>query len=116
MKFHRGATRFVILTGNFAIKFPEISEWRLFLSGLLANMQERTFARTGWPELCPIRLSIPGGWLVVMRRARPMTEKEWAEFDAERWADRDEYTVPCEPKRDSFGWIGTNIVVVDYGN
>ena len=111
-----GCTRTVFLIGRWAFKFPSIFEWQLFLLGLLANMQERTFSCTGWPELCPVIWSIPGGWLVIMRRAREMTCEEWGDFDAEKWCNHDDYIIPAEPKEDSFGWLDGRIVAVDYGN
>lgn len=111
-----GVTRQVLLIGGLAIKIPRLTEWRLFLLGLLANMQERLFSRTGWPELCPVLFSTPGGWLVVMKRARLMTDAEFDDMDMKAWVDRGEYTVPAELKSDSFGYIGDQLVAVDYGN
>jgi len=111
-----GVTRTVLLIGPWAFKFPSMVEWRLFLLGLLANMQERKFSRVGWPELCPVLWSIPGGWLVVMRRARELTRQEFDQIDLEAWLDRGDYVIPAEPKMDSFGWVGDQLVVVDYGN
>lgn len=109
-----GATRAVLLVGDAAIKVPRMTTWRTFLNGLLANMQEREFSRAGWPELCPVLFSIPGGWLVVMRRAAPLTDAEWCTVHPE-WAERGEYVVPVELKRDSFGVLGGRIVAIDYG-
>lgn len=113
-----GVTRAVLLAGRFAIKVPKMRYgWRLFLQGLLANMQEREFSKAGWPELCPVLFSIPGGWLVVMRRARVMTDDEWPFFDAQAWAKASgKYIIPCEFKADSFGWLDGRVVVIDYGN
>lgn len=111
-----GTTRTVILVRDWAFKIPSFVEWRLFLHGLLANMQERKFARTGWPELCPVLWSLPGGWLVVMRRARPLTRAEFDDLDCEAWLNKADYCVPAEAKMDSFGWLGDKLVVVDYGN
>ncbi len=111
-----GVTRDVLLTGRLAIKIPKLTSWRLFLLGLLANMQERTFARAGWAELCPVIFSVPGGWLTVMRRADPLSPEEWETFDVEAFCDRPDYFVPVEPKRDSFGKVNGRIVAVDYGN
>jgi hypothetical protein len=42
--------------------------WEFLLRGLLSNMQEREFAGEDWPELCPVRFSIPGGFLVDAAR------------------------------------------------
>ena len=111
-----GTTRVVILIGGIAIKLPAYKEWRLFLLGLLANMQERKFWTTKWPELCPVVFSVPGGWVTVMRRARPLTRDEFDSIDLEKWVDRDDYRIPAETKMDSFGWIDGLLVAIDYGN
>lgn len=111
-----GCTRIVILVGCYAIKLPNaLSGWRLFLLGLLANMQEREFSAARWPELCPVVASTPGGWLVIMRRARPMTDAEFQQFDP-AWLDRGDYVIPAELKPNSFGWLNEQLVAIDYGN
>lgn len=119
----RGATRFVILTQRWAFKIPRF--WGCnphgrftmvnFLHGLLANMQERQFAAMGWPELCPVRFSIPGGWLVVMPRIETLTE-ELSEEEYARFVEQLEYRIPAENKADSFGWYRGRLVAVDYGS
>ncbi len=111
-----GTTRTVLLIGRWAVKVPSLTEWRLFLLGLLANMQEACLSRCGWPELCPVTFSIPGGWLIVMHRAEPITRDEFFTLDVERWRNRDEYTVPVEAKLDSFGRLNGSIVAIDYGS
>jgi hypothetical protein len=134
-----GVTREVFLIGRYAIKIPKlVYGWKMFLNGLLANMQEREFAAEGWPELCPIVFSLPGGWLVVMRRARVMTDEEFAAFDFRAFVTRDDdyaaynldawggnarnggepeaLVVPVEAKADSFGWLDGRVVAIDYGN
>lgn len=122
-----GVTRDVFLVGSLAFKLPKLTYgWKCFLQGLLANMQERQFAATGWPEFCPIRFSIPGGWLVVMSRARPLTAAELATAPIEMkpfahgavpWLTLDaDYIIPVECKEDSFGVFEGRIVAVDYGN
>lgn len=116
MKVCWGTTRTVLLIHRWAIKMPAMSEWRLFLLGLLANMQERSFGMTGWPKLCPVVFSIPGGWLVVMRRAEPLSEKQWNHLDVPGWRAEVDYSIPVEDKWSSFGVLDGEIVVVDYGN
>jgi len=111
----KGATRYVFLWFSWAIKIPSFHSWKHFLWGLLANMQEREFSATGWPELCPIEFSIPGGWLVIMPRATPLFDHEWESVRAD-WAERGDYTVPVEMKQDSFGILDGKLVVVDYGS
>lgn len=114
----QGITREVFLIGRYAIKVPKmIYGWQKFLCGLLANMQEAQFSCAGWPELCPVVFSIPGGWLLVMRRATPLTDEEWQTFDAQKFVDGNgEHRVPAETKRDSFGLYGGKVVAIDYGN
>lgn len=111
-----GCTRRVLLLGRYAVKVPAMTEWRLFLLGLLANMQEALFSKAGWPELCPVVWSLPGGFLVVMRRARELTDDEFLALDLEQWVKRDEYVVPVEIKSDSFGILDGRLVAIDYGN
>lgn len=110
-----GVTRHVLLVGPWAVKVPALWSWKLFLCGLLANMQERSFASTGWPELCPVVASIPGGWLVVMRRARVMTDAEFDQFDAKAFCEKGSHIIPAEAKANSFGWLRGRVVAVDYG-
>ena len=117
-----GATRAVLLIGLYAVKIPRWYSWKHFLLGLIANMQERDFSAAKWPELCPVVWAAWGGWLVVMRRAEPITEAHWENFRptvANGWAggiEGEGYYVPCEPKMDSFGWYKGRIVCIDYGN
>ena len=53
---------------------------------------------------------------VVMRRARPLTEAEWAAFDFEAFVERGDWRLPVENKDDSFGVLEGRIVAVDYGS
>lgn len=111
-----GVTRTVVLVGRWALKFPSMCEWRLFLLGLLANMQEARFSRAELPELCPVLWSIPGGWLIVMPRVREMTSDEFESFDVGAFINKETYVVPVERKPDSFGWLDGRVVAIDYGN
>lgn len=113
----QGITREVILTRRYAVKIPKlIYGWQKFLCGLLANMQEAAFGRSGLPELCPVVFAVPGGWLLVMRRAEMLTDAEWIAFDARAFCETDGYVVPAEFKQDSFGKLDGRIVAIDYGN
>ncbi len=88
--------------------------WRCFLHGLLANHQEQTFSAMDDPRLCPVVFALCGGWLVVMRRARAMTDAEFEAFDFDGWIGAGG-TLPLERKASSFGWLGGVTVAVDYG-
>lgn len=116
MKLRTGSTRAVLLVGCLAIKLPALVSWRRLLLGLLANMQERQFWTMKHPALCPVLWSLPGGFVVVMRRAEPITRDQFDAIDWESWKDQPDLFVPCETKLDSFGWVDGRIVAVDYGN
>ncbi len=128
----QGATRNVFLIGKYAVKFPRLIEWRLFLCGLLANMQETNFWRQLRNErLCPVIFSIPGGWLIVMPRAGEFSGEDHENFDYEDFVNvgfksdvvtlaflgrETGWVIPVENKQDSFGWLDGRIVAVDYGS
>lgn len=114
---HHGSSRLVILIGWLAIKLPHPWGWKRLLRGLLANMQEREFSRLGWPELAPVLFSLPGGFLVVMRRTYDPPPL-WRIHDYERWllaAEQRGKVLPVELKLSSFGLLNGEVVAVDYG-
>lgn len=120
----KGTHRHVCLLGSYAIKRPVFRPWRMFLCGLLANLQEATFSATGWTKLCPVVWRLPGGFLNVMRRATPLTQEEFAALNYNKWKWVDEspegpfgeWVIPVENKIDSFGKLDGRIVAVDYGS
>lgn len=126
MQIKHGSTRIVFLIRNWAIKIPSLVEWRLFLHGLLANMQEKTFSV--YPEVCPIIFSIRGGFLNIAKRARELTDLEFEQEilpKCERdddfanriyFVNTEDYCLSVEGKASSFGWLDNKIVVIDYGN
>lgn len=113
-----GHSRLVLCVGGLAFKLPRINYgWANLLGGLLANMSEAAWRGKEWAGLCPIVWAVPGGWLTVMRRARPLTDVEWLAFDAAAFLVQGEYPLPVEMKQDSFGVLPNGqIVAVDYGN
>lgn len=116
MLFKQGATRNVFLTKNYAIKIPRMIEWKLFLCGLLANMQEVQFWKVFHHEkLCPVLWSLSGGLLIVMPRTHPLTWNDYGQFNYEQFIDAGDWVIPVEDKQDSFGWYEGRIVAIDYG-
>lgn len=112
-----GVTREVFLTKRFAIKTPKLTKgWKLFLHGLLANIQEKEFSEARWPELCPVVFAVWGGWLIAMPRARLLTDAEWKSFRFSTFTKKPDYLIPVENKRDSFGILNGRIVALDYGS
>lgn len=107
-----GITRNVLLVGRWAVKTPRVPitpyGFRHFLLGLLANMQEARWWRvTQDPRLCPVVLSVPGGWLNVMRRAETAADPvDYSRFEG----------LPIERKPESFGLLDGRAVLLDYGS
>jgi hypothetical protein len=123
--WHGGATRIVVLTGRWAIKFPTFMYgWKFLLYGFLANMQEREWAGFDG-RLCPIHYAAPGGMFIVMPRCQILTDDEFLEYVHDDWirmCDKEtglplpySAELPVELKSCSFGWLNDRIVAVDYG-
>lgn len=113
-----GATRWVILTERYAIKIPSLEDYKCFLNGLLANMQECLWWKADYCKdcLCPILFSLPGGFLVVMPRCRVLQEDDEVPMgDLDAFCEREDFIIPAERKCDSFGWHKGNLVAIDYG-
>lgn len=111
-----GTTRTVYLIGCYAFKFPTTVSWRLFLTGLIANMNEKQFSGV-YEVLCPVLFHIPGGFLTVMKRAEPLPREIFFEEDF-----YDNFILQMDGVKDlvenklcSFGIVDGKIVAVDYG-
>jgi hypothetical protein len=124
VKFRSGCTRDVLLIGGWAIKVPNITlrSWRLFLIGLLCNINEVAWSRaesermrgghpSSVPCLAPVLFALPGGFLLVMKRCDPVDPAKFYDQDRARFKG-----IPCEDKPCSFGLLGGNMVVLDYGD
>lgn len=123
--WHGGVTRTVILTKRWAIKLPcLVYGWKFFLYGFLANMQEAAWSGID-ERLCPVRIALPGGLLVVMPRCERLTDEEFIAEVIPHWGQQvDSETglplptsvlFPVEMKTCSFGRLNGRIVAVDYG-
>lgn len=129
MRVRAGATRTVILTKRYAFKFPRFYrkgrefEWSRILQGLLANLQERYWAKFDCEQLCPVVFSDPIGLLVVMPRCEEVEPKfgnsaimcpvEFLWF--ERWGN-DGARVPIENVAANFGYLNNRLLCFDYGS
>lgn len=126
----QGCTRIVILTKNYAFKIPNFLDgYKLFLTGLLANLQEKQFAILKYKKLCPILFTLPLGFLIVMPRVDMLSEQEFLNINFEDFdmykseifpykldIIENGYFISVENKANSFGWYKNDLVCVDYGN
>lgn len=116
-----GTTRFVILLHKWAVKFPRflyLLSWQPDngLYGMLGNMREFRFGhrKTKFNGLAPAIFCAPLGMFLIMQRANPLTDKEWAELNPRAFARSINLRDLIEAKRSSFGTIDGKIVAVDY--
>lgn len=117
-----GTTRCVILIGDYAFKLPIIKFstycWRLFLTGLIANMNENMFGTKSFPQVAKVLFYIPGGFLTVMERTEPVPENLWNDRVRQEVFSRGfELSVDLtENKISSFGINKKGVIVaIDYG-
>jgi hypothetical protein len=119
--FVSGTVRAVLCVGPFAFKLARSRH------GALCNRYEADLYNRSSQErralLCPPLWCSPGGLLLVMRRARPMTQSEYGEHVRKTglmlaWDYRgpgdDGY--PFEPKPLDWGWLDGRPVALDYAN
>lgn len=111
-----GSTRICILLTNMVIKIPSFVEYRLFLNGILGNLQETGFSKLESEKLCPVKFSFIGGLLIIMPRAKPLSRSEFFSLDYGEFIKDGNLTIPVENKLDSFGWLNGKIVAIDYGS
>lgn len=131
----RGITRIVFVFKNFVVKIPRFTySWEHFLKGLIANMHEGKtwkyckYSKQDRKLLCPVIWHSWGGWILIMKRADvkrhmeevyalpPLPEGTDSEKELQarykKWIDEG---FGGDDKCDSYGYIGNNLVKIDYG-
>lgn len=121
----KGVTRFVGIRKDYVIKIPRFDNFDLFLSGWQNNRRETQMWKAvcyleeiGKPQnkklLCPIIKAFLFGLIVIMKKARILTQEE---FDENKFMLQKSgvsyYSV--EIRRDMFGMLENRIVCIDYG-
>lgn len=116
IELKQGTTRIVVCIGKYAIKIPNFRSWKLFLNGLLANIQEETF-RDLDPILLKSKLYIPGGFLSIFEKVEEIDEITWIKIKDDFYTiiDKKDYIIPVEIKKDSFGMLNGQLKIIDYG-
>jgi hypothetical protein len=111
---HEGTTRVVFLIGKYAIKLPALRSWKLFLRGILANLDENLWYKSSPAEwklkMCPVVFSFVG-FILIARRARPIPYHIYEDLDLKQYEP-----LPVDPKQSNFGWYDHRIVLIDYAD
>jgi hypothetical protein len=125
MEIKRGATRIVFVFKKNVIKIPNFKEYRLFIYGISANIQEKIWSRVGRDDLAKVKFCSPFAMILVMERAQVYNEEELSSLDWIKFADDlqkkykdDDFSefMLSDLKPSNWGTIGNRLVKIDYGN
>lgn len=114
----RGATRVVIVLRHYVIKIPTFKSWKLFLHGLLANLQERQMSTINDAALCPVISGSRIGLFVIMPRCEPVNHRglfftELCRLKIRGKLPEEFYLRDAKPE--NFGYLKCRLVKLDYG-
>jgi len=124
VKYTEGATRKVFVCNKFVIKIPNFKEYRLFLFGILANMQEKEWSGRH-RDLAKVLYCFPFGLFLIMEKAYVIGERmkdneSWlffSEMIEERYKnDELKEFILSDAKPYNWGYIGDRLVKIDYGS
>lgn len=118
----KGATRIVFLTKKYAIKIPSFYSWKMFLHGLIANLNERAFKEyscTPGSGLCPTVYASETGLISIQKRCLPVQHRgmfwvELAHLACSTVLHEDFFYSDAKPE--NFGYIDGKLVKLDYGD
>lgn len=122
MIIKKGATRTVFVFNKFVIKIPNFQEYKLFLNGLLANLQEKSFSKMNRIDLAKVKYCNKFGFILIMEKAQELDVKniDWLRFkerleDKYKNDDMKEFML-SDSKPSNWGYINNKLVKIDYGN
>ena len=120
MKISKGATRNVLIFKQFVIKIPTIKEYRLFLKGILANLQEKKWSGHHI-DLAKVLFCSKFGLFLIMERADVISNNiDWASFQlmikSKYQYDNLQDFLLSDLKPSNWGYIRDHLVKIDYGN
>jgi hypothetical protein len=122
LKTALGATRRVFIFKTFVIKVPNTQEYKLFLHGILANLQEKVFSQMNRPDLARVKFCDKLGLFLIMERAEVLDiiNLDWLKFKEdleERYKDDEmKELMLSDAKPCNWGYIDGELVKIDYGN
>lgn len=116
-----GTTRIVFEFEQVVVKVPNITRWLNFLQGLVGNMNEsRTwrwnsgkFEKGTSHLLCPVVWCSWGGWILIMKKAKTLTEKQWESIDNISEFKR---SFGGDDTMANYGYYQNRLVKIDYAN
>jgi len=118
----KGVTRIVLVFREVVVKIPRFNyNWTHFLRGLIGNIDEGEtwrynsgkFERGHSHLLCPVVWMSWGGWILIMKRATPLTLEDW-----EKIYDITEYKKHFggDDTMSNYGYYKGSLVKIDYAS
>jgi len=120
VKICGGATRLVLVFKSFVVKVPTFLSWRLFLHGLLANMQEELFSGVN-DCLCPVIWADIFGFVLIMKRAYVIPNRinhlNFCNYLEAKYKNNNmREFILSDSKPSNWGILKGNLVKIDYGS
>lgn len=121
---NKGVTRTVFCFKNFVVKVPCIHKgWCNFLRGLVGNINEGqtwrwnsgAFEKGTSHLLCPVLLTSWGGWFLVMKRAKTLTNNEWELLSDVDCSEHKKHFGGDDSVR-NYGYLDSRLVKIDYAD
>jgi hypothetical protein len=121
LKRIKGSSRTVFVFDKFVIKIPNTKEYRLFLSGILANLQEKLFSRMCREDLAKVMFCDKLGLFLIMEKA----DMNYVKYNWKYFKDfiKNKYVndamkdfMLSDLKYDNWGYIKGRLIKIDYGN
>ncbi len=116
----KGVTRIVIEFEKVVVKIPNfLYQWDHFLKGIIGNINEyKTWKyNSGKLEsgksylLCPVVWCSLGGWILVMKKAFPLTRDQWENT----YIPEHKKHFPGDDTMSNYGTFENRLVKIDYG-
>lgn len=121
IKIEYGSTRTVFVLKHFVIKIPTNKEYRLFLHGVLANLQEKRWSGKH-SDLAKVIFCDILGLFLIMQKAEILDNSDytsiWLQCELERKYKDDDLKefLMSDSKPSNWGYINNHLVKIDYGN
>jgi hypothetical protein len=119
MRVDRGTSRLVISVGKYAIKIAYGATFEHFLRGIVANICESKWRNFDSPYLSHIHCTLAFGLIAVHERVRPVKHMGIYQLDLVEGSIKSGVAVEfwlSDAKPSNYGYRGTQLVKIDYGD
>lgn len=116
MKIKKGGTRIVFLTKKYAFKMPYLTNIRLAIIGILANLDEKYYYKK-YPnlDLAKVIFCDLFGFLLIMEAGKPINDdfKDFNNYIDIRYNHDPLMIYDCKPE--NFAIVNGHLKKIDYG-